>query len=37
MKAELDSIVGLVEHGIFLDMVNYAVIGNETGAVERRV
>ncbi|WP_158790439.1 ribose-5-phosphate isomerase RpiA [Granulicella sp. L60] len=37
MKAELDSIVGLVEHGIFLDMVNYAVIGGETGAIERRV
>jgi ribose 5-phosphate isomerase A len=37
MKAELASIIGLVEHEIFLDMVNYAIIGDETRAVERRV
>jgi ribose 5-phosphate isomerase A len=34
VMAELDSVVGLVEHGIFLDMVNYAIIGDETRAVE---
>jgi ribose 5-phosphate isomerase A len=33
--ADLGSIVGVLEHGILLDMVNLAVIGDEAGVVER--
>jgi ribose 5-phosphate isomerase A len=36
MKAEIDAIVGVVEHGIFLDMVNFALIASESEVIERR-
>jgi ribose 5-phosphate isomerase A len=32
---ELDSIIGVVEHGLFLNMANLAIIATETGIVER--
>jgi ribose 5-phosphate isomerase A len=37
MMSEIDAIVGVVEHGIFVDMVNCAVIATEDGLIERRV
>ncbi|MBB5063039.1 ribose-5-phosphate isomerase RpiA [Granulicella mallensis] len=37
MMTEINAIVGVVEHGIFLDMVNFAIIADEDGVVERRV
>lgn len=35
MAAKLDSIVGVVEHGLFLGMANLALIAEEGGIVER--
>jgi ribose 5-phosphate isomerase A len=35
MAAKLDSIVGIVEHGLFLGMANLAIIAEEQGVVER--
>jgi ribose 5-phosphate isomerase A len=35
MAAELDSIVGVVEHGLFLGMANKALIADAGGVVER--
>jgi len=35
MAAKLDSIVGVVEHGLFLGMANLALIAEEQGIVER--
>jgi ribose 5-phosphate isomerase A len=37
MTSEINAIVGVVEHGIFLDMVNFAIIASEDGLIERRV
>jgi len=37
MMSEINAIVGVVEHGIFLDMVNFALIASEDGLIERRV
>jgi ribose 5-phosphate isomerase A len=37
MVSEINAIVGVVEHGIFLDMVNFALIASEDGLIERRV
>jgi ribose 5-phosphate isomerase A len=35
MAAKLDSIVGVVEHGLFLNMATMALIGGETRVIER--
>ena len=35
MAAKLDSIVGVVEHGLFLGMANLAIIAGETQIIER--
>jgi ribose 5-phosphate isomerase A len=35
IAAELDSIVGVVEHGLFLDMANLALIATEQQVIER--
>jgi len=35
MAAKLDSIVGVVEHGLFLGMANLALIAEDQGVVER--
>jgi ribose 5-phosphate isomerase A len=35
MAAKLDSIVGVVEHGLFLNMATLALIGGETQVIER--
>jgi ribose 5-phosphate isomerase A len=37
MGAELDSIVGVVEHGLFLHMANLAIIAGDTEVIERTV
>jgi ribose 5-phosphate isomerase A len=37
MAAKLDSIVGVVEHGLFLNMATMALIGGETRVVERTI
>jgi ribose 5-phosphate isomerase A len=37
MMSEINAIVGVVEHGIFLDMVNFALIASEDGLIERRI
>lgn len=37
MARELDSIVGVVEHGLFLDMASLALIATEHEVVERTV
>jgi ribose 5-phosphate isomerase A len=37
MGARLDSIVGVVEHGLFLNMATMALIGGETQVIERTV
>lgn len=37
MIAEINSIVGVVEHGIFLDMVSFAIIASENEVIERRI
>jgi ribose 5-phosphate isomerase A len=37
MISEINAIVGVVEHGIFLDMVNFALIASEDSLIERRV
>jgi ribose 5-phosphate isomerase A len=36
LAAKLDSIVGVVEHGLFLGMAEMVVIAGEGGVVERR-
>lgn len=36
LAAKLDSIVGVVEHGLFLDMADLAVIAGEKEVIERR-
>jgi ribose 5-phosphate isomerase A len=35
MAAKLDSIVGVVEHGLFLHMASLAVIAGEKQVIER--
>src|SRR5262249_29990212 len=35
LAAELDSMVGVVEHGLFLEMAGLALIANEQGVIER--
>ena len=35
MAAKLDSIVGVVEHGLFLHMASFAVIAGEKQIIER--
>jgi ribose 5-phosphate isomerase A len=35
LAAKLDSIVGLVEHGLFLNMASLALIGNQVEVIER--
>ena len=37
MAAELDSIVGVVEHGLFLGMANLAIVAGERQIIERTV
>jgi ribose 5-phosphate isomerase A len=37
MAAKIDSIVGVVEHGLFLGMATLALIGGETKIIERTV
>ena len=36
IAANIDAIVGVVEHGIFLDMADIALIATEDGVIERR-
>ena len=37
LAAELDSIVGVVEHGLFLDMTNLALIADGNQVTERTI
>ena len=35
LAAALNAVPGVVEHGLFLDMADLALLGNEDGSVER--
>ena len=35
LAAALNAVPGVVEHGLFLDMADLALLGNEDGTVER--
>jgi ribose 5-phosphate isomerase A len=37
IAAEIDSIIGVVEHGLFLNMANLALIAGEQQVTERSI
>jgi ribose 5-phosphate isomerase A len=37
LAAELDSIVGVVEHGLFLDMADLALVADDEQVIERTI